>query len=256
MKAKSVVIISDMHCGAGTGLTHPDHQCGGKVGKSQAEHWDFFASRVTRNPDVLIIAGDAIDGDGRKNGGVELKTPSRLGQVDVAFSLVEFLKPHAVAMVYGTKYHVGERENFEEALRNRIVDSMRITCTLSAHEMVAVNGLTFDVKHKVGSSQVPHGRHTPIARERVWNLMWAADGERQVADVLIRAHVHYYGYCGDRRGLNINLPSLQALGSDFGSRECSGTVDYGWVEFEVESRKSYIWHPILKPHVMSGVVSL
>lgn len=251
---KKVVVISDTHCGSPVGLTHPNFWVGGSVGKEQERLWGFFDEHAQKNADVLIYAGDAIDGAQPKTSGVELQTADRNRQVKMALAVVERLKPKALFMVYGTRYHVGQSENWEDILADRVKDKLRIPVTIGPHEQLLVNGLLFDVKHKVAGSSVPHGRHTPIAKEKLWNVIWAAHGQRPVCDVLLRGHVHYYAYCGDRLGLCVDLPSLQGLGCDYGARECSGTVDFGLVEFSVESRTKWSWKAHIMPHKKAGAV--
>jgi hypothetical protein len=107
---------------------------------------------------------------------------------------------------------------------------------------VEVEGVTFHAKHKVGGSIIPHGRHTQLARDRLWNVLWNEHSGHPKADVILRSHVHYFGFHGDKNYLAMTLPALQGLGSKFGTRQCTGTVDFGLVHFDCQAG-GYSWQP-------------
>ena len=84
-----------------------------------------------------------------------------------------------------------------------------------------------------------------MARDRMWNVMWNSEQARQPkADVLVRAHVHYFGFCGTGSWLGINCPAL-TYNSIYGIRSCSGIVDVGLVVLDVDAKGNYNWHPTL-----------
>lgn len=245
---KRVGIFSDLHCGHIVGLTHPNYQllpvCKGskwdRQVETQAMLWDWFAARVDawRKFDIAVFNGDLIDGKGSRSGGTEQITTSLQRQCDMAASVIEFIGADKVAITYGTPYHVNaaDGEDWESTIWP---DAERI----EGHGFYNVNGLTFDIKHKVGSSGIPHGRFTSLAREKLWNEIWALEEGQPRANILIRSHVHYFGFCGDSRGVAFTSPALQGMGSKFGARQCSGTVNFGFLVFEVEDDGSYRWYP-------------
>ena len=142
-------------------------------------------------------------------------------------------------MIYGTDYHVGRDDDWEDIV------SERVGAEISGHEWVNVNGVTFDLKHHLGGSTIPHGRYTAISRDALWNLVWASDGRQPQADIILRAHVHYFVYAGDEKKLGIVMPALQGYGSKYGIRRCSGTVSIGLLSFDVEDDGRYSWEPHL-----------
>lgn len=243
-KAKRTVIMSDLHCGHITGLTSPAYQiapqCGTKAKAAQVQKklWEFYAKTIDslKPIDVLIVNGDCIDGRGERSGGTELVFPDRSDQVGCAAECIRYTEAEKIVMTYGTPYHTGQEEDWEDVL------AREIGAKIGAHEWVDINGLVFDVKHHVGSSQIPHGRHTAVARERLWSQLWAEREQTPKADVIIRSHVHYFDYCGGRDWLAMTTPALQGLGTKFGARRCSGTVDFGLLSFDVASRDEWSWH--------------
>lgn len=249
---KRVVVVSDLHCGHRSGLTPPGWQYGlhdasdsrAAWGMLQRELWDFYARtlRALQPIDWLVCNGDAIDGRGGRNGGVELLTPDLSEQADIAVQCLEEAAAANVLLTYGTPYHVGpDGEDWEAAV------ARRLGARIGGHEWLDVNGLVFDFKHKIGSSSVPHGRHTAISRERVWNLMWNERDWAPLARVIIRSHVHYHEYSGNPTHLAMTTPALQGPGSNYGVRQCSGVVDFGLVSFDVDDNGGFSW----KSHLLN-----
>lgn len=240
-KKKRVAVIADLHCGHRAGLTtkpyHRPHSKD-KFHKLQIELWNLYTSKIDaiKPIDILIVNADCIDGRGERSGSRELIVTDRRKQVQMAVECIEYVEAKHIVMTYGTGYHVGRTEDWEED----IADAVKAD-KIGAHEFINVNGLIFDVKHKVGSSTIPHGRHTPIAKEKLWNIMWAEKQNQPRSDVIIRSHVHYFDFCGDARWLGMTTPALQGLGTMYGTRECSGTVDWGFVWFDVYSKENYTW---------------
>jgi hypothetical protein len=244
---KRLVVVSDLHCGHIAGLTHPDYQMTAANGpkqrqwaEMQSKLWTWYTDKIKTlgKIDVLVCNGDAIEGKADRTGGTELITADRRRQVEMARKALDIMRAEKICIVYGTPYHVGREEDWEAIL----ADSMGASC--KSHLFLDVEGTVFDIKHRVSSSIIPYGRLTAPLREKVWNVLWAERGEQPRAEVIIRSHVHYYGYAGDARGLVITTPALQGPGSKYGARMCAGTIDFGFLVFECD-QKSYIWRPEL-----------
>lgn len=242
-KSKRVVAISDLHCGHRAGLTPPtwSYQEGNqerdKYREFQTGVWNWLNSEIKQlQPvDVLIVNGDAIDGLGEKSGGELLETDPVV-QCDIAIECIEAFKAKRVIMTYGTPYHVGVKADHERIIANHF------GADISGHHFIDVNGVVFDVKHAIGSSVIPHGRHTAINRDALWNIIWNRDERQPLADIILRSHVHYHVYSGGPGILCIITPALQGYGSKFGVRRCSGTVDIGFISFDIQDKDNWSWH--------------
>jgi hypothetical protein len=215
----------------------------GKWEKLQKELWrEYIKILEELKPfDALIYVGDGIDGTGKRSGGTEQITTDRHEQVQMCVDCITQVqirgtKDYKSRGVYGTAYHTGDSEDFE----NEIADKCGFE-SIGGQDWMESEGVVFDVKHHIGSSSIPHGRHTAIAREGLWNKLWAIEDEQPDADVVLRAHVHYFSYCGDSNQLRMTLPALQGMGSKYGSRRCSGRVDWGMVHFDTENGKILDW---------------
>ena len=256
MAKKRVVITGDPHCGHHSGLTppswwlnpspidgeaEPTRRRRQKWGTLQRECWGWTMKQFARlQPiDLLIVAGDCIEGKGARSGGTELLTADRNDQVDMACEVIRRAKAKKVAMVRGTGYHDGQDDDWEDQ------NAERVGASIGDHEWYEVNGVVLDVKHHIGSSSIPHGRATPILRDGLWNAVWHEHEEQPRGDILIRAHVHYHVYTGGIRAgrpwLAMTLPALQGMGSKYGARRCSGHVDFGFVHFDIDAHGGWQW---------------
>jgi hypothetical protein len=248
VKRKRGAIIADLHGGHVVGLTHPDFDAKPNSLESperalyelRRELYKWFMDEIKElgRLDFLIVNGDAIDGKGDKTGGTEELIIDRDLQCDNSSSIIDGINASKIYMTYGTPYHVGLTEDFE----NKIASDVGAV-KIGSHDWLDVNGLIFDYKHFVSSSSIPHGRHTAIARDWLWSRLWAERGEYPKSDILIRSHVHYLDYAGGADWLGIITPALQWYGSKLGKRRMSGTVDFGFLHFDVTSKEDWTWHP-------------
>jgi len=240
---KRLVIESDYHSGHWAGLTPPDWFQGGKKGEHQKELWEFRQSVLKEigKIDFLVVNGDAIDGKGTRSGGSELATSDRAEQCEMAAVCIDATSASEVGIIYGTPYHTGQDEDWEKVLASKCKTPVGF---VSGQEFLDYQGVIFDIKHKVGGSTIPHGRHTAVAKEKLWNMIWAEREGQPKCDVIIRSHVHYFAYCGGPDWLAMTTPAWQGHGSKYGVRQCSGTIDIGLLVFEIEDGE-YSWRPIL-----------
>lgn len=259
MPTRRVVAIGDLHAGHIAGLTPPAWQCRPArdpgAANLQRELWREYTSLCRRlGPvDVLIANGDLIDGTGHRSGGTEELSTDRLEQVDMAVACIQQWRARKVVCTYGTAYHTGEAEDLEKLV------AARVGAEIHSHVWPSVDGVVFDVKHHLGGSSVPHGRHTAIARDRLWNLLWAdrEDGQPR-AQVYLRSHVHYHQYAGGPGWLAMTLPALQAAATRYGARRCSGTVDWGVTWFDCRDGRVEDWGAeiVALRSVKQGVIEL
>jgi hypothetical protein len=258
-----MLVLSDLHCGHYAGLTPPRYWIRpgdtnnrtrrDKFAQLQRETWKWYRKTIRKNGpyDLIVCNGDAIDGTQDKSGGTEAWSVDTEEQADAATECIELAMDEGtkLVMTYGTAYHTGQRSDEE----NRIAKALG-AIKIGSHEWIQCreSGTVFDFKHHCGSSSVPHGRATAVSRDAMWGLLWAERGKQPRSDVLIRSHVHYYQYCGDSvAGLRMTTPALQAAGSKYGARRCSGVVDYGFLIFDTNKR-GYSWRAELA-HLESEV---
>jgi hypothetical protein len=248
---KRVVAMGDTHCGHLVGLTHPsldvqhNSEEYAEIDRARRAYWEWYADEIAKlHPiDALIFNGDAVDGKGTKSGGTELIAADRTKQVEMAVAAVEETKAKAKYFSYGTGYHVGVDDDWE----NEVAEAVGAK-KIGSHDWLNVNGQVFDYKHFINSSIIPHGRHTAMSREKLWNIIWSEGDLYPNSTIILRSHVHYFTVTGDDHYMGFTLPALQGLGSKFGARVCSGVVKFGFMHFDIEENGDYTWHAhILKP---------
>lgn len=250
---KKIAVVSDMHCGSIVGLTPPEYsadQIHEKHALVRKQCWEFYANKAKElGPfDVVLANGDLIEGKGFRSEGVEVMVPDRHDQAKMAIRcLTEIMGSDTnLIMTYGTDYHTGAGEDYErvvfETLRGDDKEDEWGSIGAIAH--FEVEGVTFEAKHHIGSSQVPHTRHTAVARDRLWNVLWSERGQMPKADVLIRSHTHYYNYAGGPDWVGITTPALQGFGTRYGARRMSGIVDFGFLVFTVNEGR-FSWQPAI-----------
>lgn len=242
---KRILTIGDLHCGHESGLTPPDWQ----DTKQQEEIWKWYSDRVkSLGADILFCMGDMMDGKGKRSGGTELIEPTWKGQIDMAAECIRETGCKVIIMVYGTGYHVGDEEDYEGILASQV------GAKIKSHAFPVVNGIQFDLKHRIGSSSVPHGRSTAIKKERLWNVLWHMIEGQPVSQVFLRGHTHYYDATGNAWYKAIICPALQGWGSKYGERQCSGIVNTGLIWFDIrkgdtiQTMKYYVDCPQFATH--------
>ena len=248
-KIKRVVAIADLHCGHRAGLTPPEYQLNpnnvydAKWLKIQAEHWKWYRRKISGLGPVhlLLVLGDCVDGPSIRANGRDCIRPQRKDQVNMAITALDLVGAKNIEMVYGTRSHVAD---WEDDVCTALGDKAKI----GAHGFADVNSLTFDFKHKIGSSTVPHGRATALLKSKLWNSLWAERELQPSAQIILRGHVHYHTavnfHIQNKQGWAMTCPALQGMGSEFGAEQCEGLVDFGFLVFDVDQKGNYTWQEI------------
>lgn len=248
-----VIALGDLHTGHRGGLTPPKYQYHPAYKDRQAQLWNWYENTVKGiAPQIVICNGDAIEGKGHRNGGVEIGIPDLSEQAEAAYQSLKMIGADKYVLTYGTPSHVSGTDgtDYERQI------ATALGAEIYDHAMLDIDGVRFSVKHKIGSSGVPHGRGTALLKEALWDELWAGGQyeDRKRADVLLRSHVHYHAYAGTRDQLAMTLPCLQ-ISSDYGARQCSGTIDFGMISFDIDNG-GYAWKAHLAKLHTRGIVSL
>lgn len=254
MRPKRGLIISDLHCGHDVGLTMPQFQPIPPPGSKRSVQKKadlrkklcrFFMDTVDslRPIDFLLVVGDCIEGKGNKSEGVELLAPGRDKQAEWAATAINYIRAKTVWMVYGTPYHTGIREDWEDQVQT-MVGAKKI----EAEGHYDINGLAVTMKHFIGNAGVHSSKKTALNRAVLRNLLWAARDQQPLADLVLRAHVHRFEMIQDATSAAAICPALQGLGSRYGARQLEGLpVDFGLLSLEVQDKT----HWRLEPHLLS-----
>ena len=253
-KAKTILLVSDLHCGHRIGLTPPSHRspAGTAHHKQQRDLYDWWVETVSQiKPYAVMCVGDLIDGAGKKSGGSEQVTTNMIEQ---AYMAVECLRQVGGNPKYfgvgGTEYHTGQDCDFEEIIA-REMKFVHFDDNFCA-AIKSIPGVIFDIRHHLGNSSVPYGKATAILKELVWNEVASVHEGVPEADIIIRGHTHHsIGItCPQQNGRTkscIKLPAMEGHGSRYGKRRCSGEVHVGFALLHIYEDKTHDFEFVLAP---------
>jgi len=234
-----IILMSDLHCGHRAGMTPPEYQQSGEWGDVQKETWDRYNEIISRigKADVVLVNGDLIEGKLPMTGGTELITSDRLEQGVMAEKTIRPAMKKGAKLIasYGTKIHGGAEEDMEE------IPVRNLGGEIHSEPFIGVDGVVIGMRHFISGSANPYGVATPLLRDVVWNIVWAALNEQPGCDIIVRSHVHYWFEAHGSSGTSpsgkycaIITPSLQVAKTKYGGRIKSNHVDWGLYEIETE----------------------
>jgi hypothetical protein len=206
----------------------------------QKELWNWYKSEIRNlQPiDILICNGDAIDGPGQKCGGLDLAHNSIDVKVEIASHTILEARAIRSIIMAGTDYHTGSISDAEKAIADRVGGEFL------EEGFFDINGVLIDVRHFFGGGRAL--ATTPSALKRMINedlIKVMRDDKRGTAEIYLRAHIHKYedvpGFIGEQRAFT--SPALQARGSRFGIRKCSGIYDIGFLSFNIIGKGNWTW---------------
>lgn len=255
MGVLTIVAVSDLHCGSQSAVALPRMEltCGGTFHPSAAQlelyrAWESIA-KDWHKPDILIVAGDAIEGQARRESGVGTWSTELDDQLRCAEGLLRMFDAKRVFIVDGTGYHVDAGGRSLEHLLGERMGAVKIGPhgAYSADELcLKVFNHRFHVAHHIGAGMGWY-RTTPMSREMVFAQL--NEHHKYKADVLLRGHVHYF--CGieytTRRGYI--LPCWQLQTRYMRRRSAFGMVpDIGALRFHVGEDEFRVEKRFIHPH--------
>jgi len=230
---KSMLVLSCLHVGHKGGLCtrgkwqslESDDPKDILIGTVQRQISKWFDNVVcATRPDIVTLAGDMIDGDQHKSNGEDLWSTSTHDQAEEALRVLRPLTKHnpKFFVVKGTRYH--DKDKREDYLAGQL----KAECC-EPQVFLDVNGVKFDVKHKLTGGNTPAGR-PGMRNQMLANLQWARRDGQPIADIFVRGHLHTYYFEGDETYTGIVVPGCQWY-SEFGQLNVSRPISLGCVFF-------------------------
>ncbi len=244
---KTVLVLSDIHVGhrlAVCPLVFTDSNdatyTANKVQRALHRAW-IETVKAWKNPDILVINGEPIDGQQPKDKGVEAWTTNYLDQIDASVGLVKMFGAKKTYVTRGSNYHVEQGGVSIEEIFGQRIGAEKVDGRFVSNELfLDVEGVTFSFAHHIsGSVSGWMYRSTPPAKEMM--LAQLNQSHKWPFDVLVRSHNHYYWYVGSSSKLALLTPCWQ-LQTWFVQRKTSaGSIpDIGSVRFAVDGN-AYDW---------------
>lgn len=253
-----VVALADLHCGHLGAVTPPDHWYPdpdrisdpkiAQVAEVQREMYAAYMESVREyhRPDVLVVNGDIVDGPGRLTAGAEHITTDIETQCRMAAELLAAWEARKVILTYGTPYHTAIEGQDVEKFIAGLLAAEGFEVEIHSHAFFRVHGRVFDVRHFATRATLPHTRMTPLAREWLVNMLWAARQEQPRAHIILRAHLHSFAMAGGPDWLGFFQPCWLAAMTRYGARQCSSVVDVGLLAFQISPTGAISWSVDIK----------
>ena len=224
---KRLVFFSDTHFGSISGLLPPAFETSEGIIQPQNagqqylwDCWQNFGSRVKAfQPDAIIVDGDVVEGTQPKDGGAGLSLRQMVDQKEAALRGLNILKGGVSDdckwyFVMGTKYHVGDNGEAEEEIARRVggerYSSVGSGILVREVLWLYIRGVIIEVAHAIGGATGFY-RATNLDREMQWSALSGKDETKGVpkADMIVRAHRHYFMTLGHASKQGVILPCWQ-----------------------------------------------
>lgn len=204
MSEKTLLVLSDLHCGSIFGMMPPNFETSDGAPKSQNAGQEYLWScwlhmldyAKELEPDAIILNGDLIDGLQHAQRGTELSLPLLFDQRGAA---IDCLRPLSVLapmyFVQGTEYHDCKAGASIEAVAEDL-HGVRYkgpgTGKFSKEVLdLEVDGVVVNFAHGISVASGFY-RATAHDREGIWSALAGKDGKMPKADAVIRAHAHFF----------------------------------------------------------------
>ena len=204
VSSKSLVVISDIHCGSKYAVCSEspvrNDDSDYKPNPNQRkllEGWDWCIDQVSQKPTALVVNGEPIDGDHVRSAGAETWSSNLNDQMNDFIKLIKPISFANLIFVKGSAWHVTkENTNFEETIADKMkvkkYKSVMGNLTYADYEAnIEIFGKHINFTHHLGWSSWWMYRTTPIAKELI-KMHFAHKESGFHTDVLVRSHVHYY----------------------------------------------------------------
>lgn len=260
-----IVVVSDLHVNSTVGLWPPEfvRDGGAEVPQSRFQRWlwacwlDFCKKMRRIGPHIVVFNGDPIQGC-RSSRDVQLMLANETDMLKAAKEVCTPLAESAQAayFVRGTEWHDGVGGKDAEALASMVKgvtkdrDAQYSRWTLR----MELDSKLFAFAHHTSVARVnrsqPAARTFREAKERL------ADKKTPVPDVIVRSHVHHWGFYPDDCGrLFITTPGWQLPNAFTHKIAPEDLPDIGgvvlWVENDTVRFEKYLYQiPLDKPVIL------
>ena len=254
-KEISMVLVGDIHAGSRSAICVPEMEMEGgghfRHSAAQAGLYDAWCSLAKEwaKPDILIVNGDAIEGQARKESGAPCWSTDLDDQIECARRLIEMFKGNKTYIIEGTGYHTDAGgKSLEHHLGERL-NSEKIgsgNSNRAATELfLNVGGITIHAAHHV-SIGTGWYKTTPLARELVFALLNESDFHK--VDLIVRSHVHYFCGVEFHRQRGYTLPCWQLRTKYMMKKSAFGmTPSIGALRFKIRGNSIHLEKRFFKP---------
>jgi 3',5'-cyclic AMP phosphodiesterase CpdA len=257
----TVVALGDIHAGSKRAIALPEQDlCGGGKFSASEQQLELYGMwrRLTEqwaNPDILIVNGDAVEGQARKENGTGNWSNDFDDQLECARQLIAMWHAKKIFITEGTGYHVDAGGKSLEHHLGKLVEAEQTKDEQYAHEQVFIRAAG-KVIHAAHHISVGTGwyKATPLSRELVFALL--NESSIHKVDVVLRSHVHYFCGVEFHRQRGYTLPCWQLTTrymlkkSAFGMLPSLGAVRFRLYEDEIRMDKALLKIESARPELI------
>ena len=233
-KIRSVIVISDTHCGCRFGLCPPSVQLdhGGRYHQGPTQQkiweiwnhfWNVWVPEATRGePYAIVHNGDAIDGS--HHGSKTQISQNHSDQANIAYEALAPLVEKSGGrfyMVRGTEAHTGQSEENGERLARRLGAVKEEYGHHSRYEMwMRVGHGLCHFTHHIGTTSRTAYETSALMAEYSEMLTDAGRWGREAPDVVVRSHRH--------RMCKVEVPTAKVYGIVFTTPAWQAKTPFVW----------------------------
>lgn len=233
-----ILLISDMHTFSHWALLHPDYiGVDRRTGMQEVQYipnsiqkytfnlWSDMCAD-TRHVNSVIVNGDVIDGNHRKNKGA-VGNDIFMEQCNMATMLLEMLPQDIpIYMTKGTNFHCGEDPIAEEVIASNL------GAKYADEGIIETCGIRIFANHHIAHSQYKAG-----ALERKIIQVAAAERYYGKIDVVLRSHNHQFMSVVSREHVAVMTPGWQHKTQYAVDKDLITPPDIGYVKLIVEDNE-------------------
>lgn len=232
-------------------------------------YWKWVKEELVKQPYLICINGEPIDGDNPKENGGGLWSSNINDQIDDFVKLMKQYNPSHITMTRGSGYHVHKNNtSFEDIVANRLnvkpyetireAEKFREWDNNRNSKIVIddiltfdVHGCKFNVAHHIGYNKAYHNKAQAVTAmlaslEFMRGKYWKS---KNFPDIVVRGHVHYYVQVGFARIRGFTEPTFKfSMDRYFTRQGVPEPPSIGAVEVIVETNG----HAIIEPHVITN----
>lgn len=231
-----IVFLADLHCGSRWGLTPPPwNGVRDPLHPIRQAAWAEYErmANLHRDADLVVVAGDVIDGGQTKAEGLGVLTADYREQAQMAAEALS-LWPCPLVICRGTPYHVTRGAEWEDVVALELARLGGQVQKIADHLELRFGDIVVSVRHYAGRARLPHTRPAPILREWLEEVVAAREGRRESSPhIVVRAHAHYYVAVDGGDWLAISLPAL-CVGGNYVRHVPLGVTHFGIVTLTVD----------------------
>lgn len=207
MTPRTIIVVSDTHCGCRMGLCHPDGATldgGGlytpsvlqrKLWTHWTDFWDEWVPSVTKGePYIVVFNGDALDGN--HHGATTQISHNLADQANIAKAALGPFVSRAAAYYHirGTEAHVGPSGAEEERLAQSLGAKPDAQGNFARWDLwLDLMGHVCHFTHHIGTTGSSSYEATAIGKELVEAYVEAGRWGRPAPQVVARSHRHRFG---------------------------------------------------------------